>query len=345
MQNIRIHTMYELALLPSTTVITGANGSGKTSLIEALYICLQGSSFKGTDPEVLKADADWYRIDVELSDGSMRTVKFDPSRPSGKKKFEIAGGSQYRMLPKYKYPVVLFEPDDLRLLHGSPARRREYFDRFISQLDPLYAVALRRYERALKQRNALLKRPGISGDDLFVWDVSLSEHGAYIIQQRAWYVAWLQSKLGQVYERISGIHDIVGVEYPGGSITKQQLLSLLHSNVKKDILTGFTGVGPHRHDILFTYNNVAALSVASRGEVRSILLALKFIEVEILEQQFQHKPIILLDDVFSELDKSRQANLMTKFRDYQIIITSTQAIQILGARIVEITQSAKDQSR
>lgn len=342
-QNVRVHSLYDLEVLPSTTVVTGANGSGKTSLIEALYIALQGSSFKGGDTEVLRADALWYRIDVELDDGTVRTVKFDPSRPSGKKKFEIEGSAHYRMLPKYKYPVVLFEPDDLRLLHGSPARRRDYFDRFIAQLDPLYGVALRKYERALKQRNTLLKHPGVTPDDLFVWDMSISEHGAYIIKQRAWYVGLLQEKIGTVYQKIAGVNDSVGVEYPEASITKQHLLALLHSNAKKDIITGFTSIGPHRHDILFIYNTTPALSVASRGEVRSILLALKFIEVDILEQLFHIKPIILLDDVFSELDESRQANLMTKFRDHQIIITSTRAIKIKGARIVEVTQHARDQ--
>ncbi len=342
-QNVRVHNTYDLAVSPSTTVVTGANGSGKTSMIEALYIALQGSSFKGGDTDVLRVGASWYRIDVGLG-GGMRTVKFDPSRPTGKKKFEIEGTSHYRLPPKYKYPVVLFEPDDLRLLHGSPARRRDYFDRFIAQLDPHFGVALRKYERALRQRNALLKKASVSSDDLFVWDVSLSEHGTYIVKQRAWYVGLLQAKLGEVYKKIAGVDDEVGVEYPGASLTRQHFLSLLHSNAKKDMITGFTSVGPHRHDILFTYNQSPALSVASRGEVRSTLLALKFIEVEILEQLFQVKPIILLDDVFSELDEQRQANLMTKFRDHQIIITSTTAVQIEGAEIIEVTARAKDQS-
>lgn len=321
-QNVRVHTMYELDVLPSTTVITGANGSGKTTLIEALYIALQGSSFKGSDSDVLKTGAPWYRIDTEFDDGTKRIVKFDPSRATGKKKFEIEGIAHYRIIPKYKYPVVLFEPDDLRLLHGSPSRRRNYFDRFISQLDPQYGTALRKYERALKQRNNLLKRPNVVLDELFVWDVALSEHGAYICKQRAWYISLLKDNLPAVYAKISGTRDIVSVEYSAAQATKQKLLTQLHMNAKKDILTGFTSVGPHRHDILFGYNNSPALSVASRGEVRSIMLALKFIEVEILERTFSQKPIILLDDVFSELDATRQKHLTENFKHYQVIITS-----------------------
>lgn len=321
-QNVRVHKVYKLEVLPSTTVITGANGSGKTTLIEALYIALQGSSFKGGDSDVLKAGAPWYRIDAQFSDGSQRTVKFDPARTTGKKKFEIEDSTHYRLLPKYKYPVVLFEPDDLRLLHGSPSRRRDYFDRFISQLDPLYGAALRRYERALKQRNNLLKHSTLSPDELFVWDVALSEHGAYICKQRVWYISHLQEQLHAVYAKISGTHDKVSVEYSAQSITKQKLLAELHMSAKKDMITGFTSVGPHRHDILFGYNGSPALSVASRGEVRSMMLALKFIEVNVLEYTFNRKPIILLDDVFSELDAARQKYLTENFKNNQVIITS-----------------------
>ena len=118
-QNVRIHSSYELALLPHTTVVTGPNGSGKTSLIEALYVALRGTSFKGSDGDVLRRESDWYRIDV-VEDEATRTVKFDPNRTSGKKQFVIDGKTHYRLLPKYKKPVVLFEPDHLRLLREAP---------------------------------------------------------------------------------------------------------------------------------------------------------------------------------------------------------------------------------
>lgn len=325
-QNIRVHETYNIAILPSTTVITGANGSGKTSLIEALYIALQGSSFKGGDNDVLRTGAPWYRIDVGFEDESKRTVKFDPSRLSGKKKFIINNASQYRMLPRFKYPVVLFEPDDLRLLNGSPSRRREYFDRFISQIDPHYSTALRKYERALKQRNNLLKHPTVSEDELFAWDVVLSEHGAYIVKKRLDYITLLNQNINTVYNKIADSHDIVSIAYPHTHLTKQKLLADLHTANRRDMATGFTSIGPHRHDILFSYNTSPALAVASRGEVRSIMLALKFIEVDILENAFGSKPIILLDDVFSELDTTRQRHLVNNFKDNQVIITSATSV-------------------
>jgi DNA replication and repair protein RecF len=327
-QNVRSHDSFMTTLSPSMTVITGQNGSGKTSLIEAIYVALQGSSFKGSDSDLLRKDCPWWRIDIGFKDNTKRTVKFDPSKVYGRKQFVIDEKTSYRLTPKHKYPVVLFEPDDLRLLNGSPTRRRQFIDRFISQLDPLYGTTLHKYERALKQRNNLLKKPFISLDELFVWNVALSEYGAYIIQQRTVFIEQINSKLNDAYNDIAQSNDIVSVHYSHTSIgdVKQKLLSELHHHSDKDKLTGNTSVGPHRHDVIFQFNNSPALSVASRGEVRTIVLALKFLEVGIIEQITNIKPIILLDDVFSELDIDRQKALSDTIRAHQIIITSTHVL-------------------
>lgn len=323
-QHIRTHKDYTLDVSPGVSVVTGPNGSGKTSLIEALYIALQGGSFKGGDVDVLQQDMPWYRIDVTFDDEAARIVKFDPSRQTGRKQFEIDGKTSYRLSPRYKYPVVLFEPDDLRLLNGSPTRRRQFIDRFISQLDPEYALSLRRYDRALKQRNTLLKRPYVSDGDLFAWNVSLSEYGAYIIAQRLVFIDTLNKRLNETYETIAHTGDVVTMCYSEASADniQQKLLANLHAHVEKDKIIGFTSTGPHRHDVLFDFNHSPALSVASRGEVRSIVLALKFLEVDIIESITGKTPIILLDDVFSELDKDRQSYLIESTARNQIIITS-----------------------
>lgn len=323
-QHFRIHENYSLALSPHVTLITGVNGSGKTSLIEALYVALQGSSFKGSDGDILQQDAPWYRIDVEFDDGSSRTVKFDPERTTGRKQFIVDGKTSYRLSPSHKHPVVLFEPDDLRLLHGSPARRRLFIDRFIGQLDPEYAIKLRRYERALKQRNSLLKQSVVSADDLFAWNVSLSEYGAYIVTQRLKFIDELNRQLNTVYRTIAHTGDTIVIRYSekAHSAIGQKLLADLHAHTDKDTYLGFTSVGPHRHDVLFDFNNHPAVSVASRGETRSIVLALKFLEVDILTSITHKKPVILLDDVFSELDKSRQDHLVTLTRGNQVVVTS-----------------------
>jgi len=336
-KNIRSHDEFTINLSPTITVITGNNGSGKTSLIEALYISLQGKSFKGSDSDVLRHNSPWWRIDIEFDDFIKRTITFDPALATGRKKFIVDEKTVYRLPAKYKYPVVLFEPDDLRLLHGSPTRRRNFIDNFISQLDPLYTSALHKYERALKQRNSLLKKQYTSKDELFVWDIALSEYGAYIIEKRIAFIEQINSKLNDAYNVIAKSNDIITTHYSHTYIgdIKQKLLNDLHAHNERDSFNGFTSTGPHRHDVIFQFNDSPALDVASRGEVRSIVLALKFLEVDIIEQITNLKPIILLDDVFSELDKKRQEQLLTS--DNQTIITSTHLDMLNEYYIVELT--------
>lgn len=323
-KHIRSHTAYSIVFSPEVTIITGANGSGKTSLLEALYVSLQGSSFRGSDSELLQKESPWWKIDVVLNDEQTRTIKFNPTKATSRKQFVIDSKTTARIPQKQKHPVVLFEPEDLRLLHGSPARRRQFIDRFISQLNPLYGVALRKYERALKQRNNLLKSPYNSDDQLFAWNIALAEHGAYIIEQRIAFTEQLNQNLAQLYQDIAGTHDEVSIHYSHTFVgdTKQKLLNELHAHVTRDRYLGNTSVGPHRHDVIFEINQFPALSTASRGEVRTIVLALKFLEVEIIEQLTGKTPIILLDDVFSELDVTRQQLLTSQLKGHQIIITS-----------------------
>jgi DNA replication and repair protein RecF len=161
-----------------------------------------------------------------------------------------------------------------------------------------------------------------------VWDVALSEYGAYIIEKRILFIKQINDKLNESYNNIAKSIDVVSVNYSHNTTgdIKQKLLSKLHHHSEKDKIIGSTSVGPHRHDVIFKFNNSLALTTASRGEVRTIVLALKFLEVDIIEKTTNNKPIILLDDVFSELDVNRQKALGDVTRDHQIIITSTHVL-------------------
>lgn len=336
-KHIRSHAEYVVDFSPEVTIITGANGSGKTSLLEAVYISLQGTSFKGVDNDMLRTNSPWWRIDIAFHDDQTRIVKFDPLKTTSRKQFVIDNKTTARIPAKQKYPVVLFEPEDLRLLHGSPARRRQFIDTFISQLNPLYGPILRKYERAIKQRNNLLKSPYASDDELFAWNISLAEHGAYIIEQRIIFIEKINSQLATLYQEISGTHDDVSVHYSHTYVgdVKQKLLNDLQTQLQRDRYLGNTSVGPHRHDVVFQINNSPALSTASRGEVRTIVLALKFLEVDIIQQLTGKKPIILFDDVFSELDATRQQLLTSRLTGHQIIITS--ATSSVGEEFYRVT--------
>jgi DNA replication and repair protein RecF len=318
-QNVRSHEQYAVDLVPGVTVITGPNGSGKTTLLESIYIALQGASFKGNDTDVLRANGPWWKIDLLLDGQDKRTVKFDPSKVTSRKQFVVDGKTTARLAPKNKYPVVLFEPEDLRLLNGSPARRRQFIDRFISQLNPLYGVSLRKYERVLRQRNNLLKRFNTSPDELFAWDITLAEHGAYLIEQRIAFIERINSQLDGAYHDIAESNDEVSVHYSHTFVgdIKQKLLAELEAHINRDKLLGNTSVGPHRHDVMFELNHSPALSNASRGEVRTIVLALKFLEVDIIEQLSGLKPLI---------DLARQKALSDRTREHQIVMTSTHVL-------------------
>lgn len=327
-QSVRSHTDYTLELSPYVTVITGQNGSGKTTLIEAMYIALRGSSFKGSDSDVLQSAAAWWRIDVTFHNDDQRSVTYDTSKAQLKKQFLIDNKKTSRLSAKGKYPVVLFEPDDLRLLTGSPARRRQFIDRFIAQIDAKYTTAINKYERALRQRNALLKQRFYSADSLFAWDIALAEYGSYIITQRTLFINRFNEEITRAYQKISSTDDTVAVQYSqlySGDI-KQKLINELYQHRERDMVLGNTSVGPHRHDLVFTLNGSPANSTASRGETRTIVLALKFIEVSILEEITGAAPVILLDDVFSELDQERQKALSTRTHNYQVVMTSTHII-------------------
>ena len=338
-KHIRSHREYSIDFSPEVTIITGANGSGKTSLLEAVYISLQGTSFRGGDGDLLQKDSPWWKIDVILNDQQTRTIKYEPEKTPSRKQFIIDSKTTARIPAKLKHPVVLFDPDDLRLLHGSPTRRRQFIDRFISQLNPLYGPSLRKYERAMKQRNNLLKSAYISDDQLFAWNIALAEHGAYIIEQRIAFIEQINQNLSGLYQDIAGTHDEVSIHYSHTFVgdIKQKLLNELHAHAERDRYLGNTSVGPHRHDVIFQINTSPALSTASRGEARTIVLALKFLEVEIIEKLTGKQPIILLDDVFSELDATRQKLLTSQLKGHQIIITSATSHAGKNLRHVEIS--------
>lgn len=333
-QNIRTHASFRHKLSPNVTLITGSNGGGKTTLLEAIMVALNGKSFKGSDKELLKNGGEWWRIDMEL-DNQDRTVKFTAAHPTKRKSFVIDDKTTARMPAAANYPTVLFEPEDLRLLHGSPSRRRQFIDRFAAQINPGYNKIVSRYERALQQRNKLLKI-GDGLDALFAWNVSLSEYGAQIIDARVRLIEQLNAGLNTTYDTIAQSDDTVSIHYSHTLIdhTQQKLLRELESQYERDRILGVTTVGPHRHDVLFEFNGSPAISVASRGEVRTIVLALKFLEVDIIQQLTNEQPIVLLDDVFSELDEKRQTHLATKFKDHQIIMTSASASATLDNAMI-----------
>lgn len=320
--NFRNHTTYSLDCQPDTTLILGSNGSGKTSVLEAIYILTRGKSFRASDPEILKRDTDFYRIELTYDTGEKIIATYD-----GKNKTFHALDKKFRRLPKKnKYPIVFFEPRDLNLISGSPSRHREYFDRFFSQLSEEYNLTLSRYEKALKQRNELLKSEDVSSTDLFSWNLLLAKLGTTLATARKSFTADINENLNGIYHSIAENHDFIELKYcsEATDLSENQYFIKLEQNFTHDTYLGHTSFGVHRDDFTFIFNGRPADGSASRGETRSIILALKFVEAKSLFNKLHQKPIVLLDDVFSELDETRRKCLVKNFKDHQVIITSVE---------------------
>lgn len=320
LNNFRCHEEYLLTCKKKTTLIVGENGCGKTSVLEAIYEVLRGKSFRAVDRDILRRGAEYYRIELDFTDGEKTVVAFD-----GETKKFLVGDKKWNRLPKkYKYPVVLFLPDDLHLVGASPGRKREYFDRSFSEILENYSSSLSKYNKALRQRNELLKSEFLNKDSLFSWNVMLAKYGCEVRKWRVAEILAINRRLTEVYRTIADNEDVVEVKYEmmGGEMDESGYLARLEAEFERDKIIGHTGFGVHRDNYEFIFNGKVADGSASRGEVRSIILALKFIEADMIFEKFARRPVVLLDDVFSELDETRQKCLVQNFKDNQVIITS-----------------------
>jgi len=329
LKNFRCHKDITIELNPNVTIITGKNGSGKTSILEAIYIVCRGKSFKGSLKDSINTKSDWWNIKTYIDDEETKS-SIKKEKENFIKQFTI-NETKFKSLPnKYKKPIVLFEPEDMRIINGSPTRRRDYIDNLISQYDLKYGLYLNKYNKLLKQRNYLLKKPNTKRDDFFAWNLSLSEYGSYIVKQRVKLIKQLNENIKPIYKRLSDNHDEVSFQYSESESenTQQKLFNKLEKNITKDKIIGSTSIGPHRHDVFFYINNKEAKATASRGENRTTILALKFFEIELVEKNTGKKPIILLDDVYSELDSIRQKKLNNFTTDHQVVITSVNMLNL-----------------
>jgi DNA replication and repair protein RecF len=329
LQQFRSYQDQSFEFGPGVNIIVGPNGSGKTNLLEAILVLAQGSSYRVEDADLLQFGTDWFRLDAHLEPSdSLRTVKL-VSVPRLVKSYELDDKKYARLTMQHVLPVVLFEPNHLQLLHGSPDGRRSYLDDILEQVRPGYTSFRRNYRRILAQRNALLKRPSRpTSQELFPWNLRLGELGATMARARADLCVQLASEIGPLYAQISQAKTDVTIAYKPKfplETYESNLLSKLDSHLPEDIARGFTAYGPHREDFVVTFNGRAADEYASRGETRTALLALKITELQLLEAARGTTPLLLLDDVFSELDGVRRRALTGFLQRYQTFLTTTDA--------------------
>ncbi len=336
----------EVAFGPGLTVITGPNGAGKTNLIEALYYGCTGRSCRtSNEREMVRFREEVTRVVVTAwaqDGGHELAVGFAPGEP---KRMTVDGAPVERLVDVVQRPLVsVFLPDRLELIKGAPSLRRSHLDQFVAALWPARVAARRAYAQSLAQRNALITRirSGVAGrDSLTTWDGQLARHGIELMTDRR----QAMESVSEIFGRRCADLGLVGgpaVRYrPRSSASEPAgLLAELREREDSDLERGFTGHGPHRDDISLLHEGRELRAYGSQGQQRLGLLALLLSEREALAARRQTPPLMLLDDVMSELDRDRREALVALLRcsGGQSVITATDGDQVPGAGDPDVTR-------
>lgn len=335
LENFRNYTECNLTFSDGINVLCGKNGAGKTNILESVYLMSLFTSPRTTkDKEMIKFGCPYARVRMTIERKFRRHTLAMQIEQNGKKKVLVDGIPVRRAAELIGIlGVVFFSPDEMKLVKDTPAERRRFLDVGLSQQQKTYFIALSRYNKVLKQKNNLLKeafKNSSSDDILSVWDAQLAEYGALIVAKRREYVRELNAQASVFHDRISGGKEKLelGYETPltaqSAEELKAELAEKLLAAREKDKQLGFCTVGPHRDDIMIQINGLDGRKFASQGQQRTIALAMKLGEVGLYEKESGEKPVLLLDDVLSELDEERRATLVRLTEGAQTFITCTE---------------------
>ena len=367
LENFRNYRNLELDFDESRNIIVGENAQGKTNLIEAIYLTAFARSFRTSNTaDLISFGETQGRVSTFITSEDIEKNINIVLRADGKKMIKKDG----KVIKKTtellnNVVVIIFSPDDLRIIKDSPERRRSFINRELSQMRPAYYDALRRYNDALKEKNALLKgyfnikkktftrADNISLNDprsaaaaeerspydnsrkfneemMDIYDRQLADAGYEIIRFRKEFTEMLSSEAGEIMNKISGGREELRIEYKTtcdfvtGPEGREILFSQIYHHRDRDIYNGYASLGPHRDDIEFYINGRDARKYGSQGQQRTIALSLKLAEIRIARQMLDEPPVLLLDDVLSELDLDRQRFLVSEIDDVQLFITSAE---------------------
>ncbi len=324
----------EVSFSPKYNIIFGNNGSGKTNLVESIYVLALTKSFRGTVDKILLMNSkDVCRIEGEVSD--KYTNKYKLILKDGGKKVKI-NNTKVDKLSDYisQISVVLFNPDDLRFIKDSPTVRRKAINLEISQINNAYLKNLNMYNKLLKQRNSYLKTTNInansSSDFLTILTNKLVDYGEKIYESRRKYINLLNQRIGDLYNSICGIQDLK-LEYVSDykDFDRDKILKKYQDNLNRDIILGKTSIGVHHDDIKFKLEGYNIKDYGSEGQQKNAIIAYKLTELEIFYQIRGNYPILILDDLFSELDRFKINNILNLINDdIQTFITTTEIDKI-----------------
>ncbi len=345
LRNFRNYSELQLTLSDEITVLTGKNGIGKTTVLEAVSILGSGRSFRnGKNQDFVKSGEDTAFVSGDILHSGLTTQVKVRVYPQGKKiylneKLAKSTNDLYELLP-----IIVFSPADLKIIDGDSSDRKQFLNRAAANLDWEYLEELLSYNKVLTQRNRILKDASAEGwsnsrlqDVIEAWNEQLLTFGARLILRRHYYLADLQPKAEEEYRRISVSTDEFRVLYqPFGEedqITleteadaREKFSEKLRDSLRRDLITGTTQVGPHKDEILLTLNGNKVKFYGSQGEKRTCALALRLGELALFRAKFKRPPMLLFDDVSSELDQARRHSLVELLRkeNTQVLITATE---------------------
>lgn len=327
LSNFRNYDFLNIEFDKGTNILFGDNAQGKTNILEAIYLCGTTKSHKGSkDRDIvnfhaeeahirayLEKNEEEIRIDMHLRKNKSKGIAIDGTRI--KKAAELLGIMN----------VVFFSPEDLSIIKNGPAERRHFVDMELCQLDSFYLYNLNHYNKIVNQRNKLLKdlylNPSLR-ETLNIWDSQLASFGSKIIERRIAFVDQLNEIIYEIHKKLSGGKEELRIVYEP-DVTEENLEEMLRRNQERDIKLKMTSVGPHRDDFSFLTEDIDIRKFGSQGQQRTAALSLKLSEIELVKKMTKDTPVLLLDDVLSELDSNRQNYLLNSIGDIQTIITCT----------------------
>lgn len=327
LKDYRNYELLNMEFDPNTNILYGDNAQGKTNILEALYLSGTTKSHRGTkDRDMIRFGEDESHLETVVEKHGMEfqiDMHLKKNRPKGVavNKIPIRKASELFGIIHF----VFFSPEDLNIIKEGPAGRRRFVDLELSQLDKVYLSNLLNYNRIVNQRNALLKELSYQEhliDTLDIWDMQLAEYGTKVIEGRKRFIEQVNEIISGIHEKLTGGRERITLSYES-SIGEISLEEAIRKNRNRDIKLRSTSVGPHRDDICFRIGEIDIRKFGSQGQQRTAALSLKLSEIELVKMIIKDTPILLLDDVLSELDKHRQNYLLDSIHDIQTVITCT----------------------
>lgn len=316
LKQFRNYESEQVEFAPGVNLVCGRNAAGKTNLLEAVYVCCIGKSQRAKDRELVSLGQESARVLLK-GENRFGETEVDMRFSRKENKTVVLNGIPVRRTAELlsNINVVYFSPDELKLIKDAPQSRRRFLDTDISQLYRQYYDALTRYNKILLQRNNLLKKRQLSAvrDTVAVWDEQLAKFAAVIVRYRENFLAQLAPLAAAAHEALSGGAEQLELSYVCTAAREQEAFFIqLSERLERDFELGFTSVGPHRDDLKIAVNGLDVRTFGSQGQQRSCALSLKMAELKLFYELVGEYPVLILDDVLSELDLGRQKNLLAQ---------------------------------